>query len=152
MVIEQVNAKRNLSLKVNVAIARNKDTNLQTAKPSNGTQQNKLWKQYLDGITILGVDVTTMMNLGTLEKTMWNITWGKETPLEDVLFVYNLDTLPSIVWTLEGLKMKRKPKMTILESKWGSNGFQNILRMQVQEIKHMSLKNWVPQVSQLDIS
>ena len=42
MVIEQVNVKKNLSLKVNGTIARNKNTNPQSAKPSSGTQQNKL--------------------------------------------------------------------------------------------------------------
>ena len=36
MVIEQANVKRNLSLKVNVTISRNKDTNLQSAKPRSG--------------------------------------------------------------------------------------------------------------------
>jgi len=38
MVIEQVNVKRNLSLKVNFTIARTKDTNLQSVKPSSGTR------------------------------------------------------------------------------------------------------------------
>ena len=33
MVIEQVNARRNLSLKVTVTSAKNKDTNLLNAKP-----------------------------------------------------------------------------------------------------------------------
>ena len=42
MDIEKVNAQRNLSLKESVTIARNKDTNLQSAKPRNGTQHNKL--------------------------------------------------------------------------------------------------------------
>ena len=37
MVIKQVNVKRNPSLKVNVTIARNKNTNLQSAKPRSGT-------------------------------------------------------------------------------------------------------------------
>ena len=35
MVIEKMNARRNLSLKVNVIIARNMDTNLLNAKPRN---------------------------------------------------------------------------------------------------------------------
>ena len=42
MVIEKVNAKRNLSLKESVTIVRNKDTNLYSAKPRNGTQLKKL--------------------------------------------------------------------------------------------------------------
>ena len=61
-----------------------------------------MWKLYLDGTTTHGVDATTMENLGTLDKIVWNITWGKHTPLEDVLFVQNLDILPRTIWTLEG--------------------------------------------------
>ena len=37
MIIDQMNARRNLILKVNAIIARNKDANLQNAKPSSGT-------------------------------------------------------------------------------------------------------------------
>ena len=66
--IEQVNAQRNLSLKENDTIARNKDINIQSAKPRSGTLQNKLWNQYLDGITTHGVDVTIVVSMGTLEK------------------------------------------------------------------------------------
>ena len=150
MVMKHVNAKKNLSLKVNVTNARSMDTNLLNAKPRYWTQQNRLWKLYLDGITTHGVDATTAEKSGTLEKIVWNITWGQETPLEDVSFVQNLVILPRTIWTLEQLKMKRKPRLTTSERKWGSNGFQNILRMQVWVMKQMSLKIWVTQASQLE--
>lgn len=42
MIREQVNVKRNQSLKVNVTIVRIKDTNIQSAKPRSGTQLNKV--------------------------------------------------------------------------------------------------------------
>ena len=52
MVIEQVNVKRNLSLKVNVTIVRNKDINLQSAKPSSGTQLKKIMKAIFEWDTL----------------------------------------------------------------------------------------------------
>ena len=45
-------------------IARQQDTNLLRY----WIHQNILWKQYLGGTTTHGVDATTMVNLGTLEK------------------------------------------------------------------------------------
>lgn len=70
MVIEQLNAQINLSLKESVTIATNKDTNLQSVRLRSRTQQRKNLKQCLDGITTQGLDVTTMVILGTLEKTV----------------------------------------------------------------------------------
>ena len=44
IVIEKMNAKRNLSLKESVTIATSKDTNLQSVRPRNGNQQNEFVK------------------------------------------------------------------------------------------------------------
>ena len=141
MVIEIMNAKRNLNLKENVINTRSMGTNLLNTKPRYWIQKKRLWKIYLVGTITHGVDATIVENLGTLEKIVWNITWGEETRLEDVLFVQNLDILPRTIWTLEELKMKRKPKLTISKSRWGRNELQNLMRMQFPVMKKMSLKN-----------
>lgn len=70
MDIEKVNAQRNVCLKESVTIATTKDTNLQSVRPKNGTQQRKLSNKYLDEITKHGAHVTTMVSFGPLEKTM----------------------------------------------------------------------------------
>ena len=65
MVTKPMNAMKNQSLKANVINARNKVTRHLSADLSHSIQQNKSSKQYLVGITILGVDVTIVENTDT---------------------------------------------------------------------------------------
>ena len=67
MDIEKVNAQRKLSLKENVLHATNKVINLQSAETRIGILLNNLLKQYLVGITTLGVDVIYVESMDTLE-------------------------------------------------------------------------------------
>ena len=74
MVTKLMNAKRNQNLKANVINARKKVTRHLSADQNHSIQQNKLLKQYLVGITTLGVDVTIVENMDTLEQTAEGIT------------------------------------------------------------------------------
>ena len=65
MVTKPMNAMKNQSLKANVINARNKVTRHLNADLSHLIQQNKSSKQYLVGITTLGVDVTIVENMDT---------------------------------------------------------------------------------------
>ena len=72
MVIKLISAKRKQNLKENVTNARN--TRHLSADQNHSIQQNKLSKQYLVGITILGANVTIVENMDTLEQTVEGIT------------------------------------------------------------------------------
>ena len=65
MVTKPMNARRNQILKASVTNARNKDIRHLNVDQNHSIQQNKLSKQYLVGITILGVDVTIVENMDT---------------------------------------------------------------------------------------
>lgn len=66
MVIKLMSARRNQNFKVNVTNVRDKVTRHPNVDLNHSIQLNNLIRKYLDGTTMLGVDVIIVENMDTL--------------------------------------------------------------------------------------